>query len=109
MKKRIKSVYTYLKQVFTEFVEDDILKYSASLAYYTVFSIAPVLIIIISVCGALFGKQAIQNQLYGQINELVGSEAAIQIQETIKNIHLTGNNIFAKYGAFRIILGREPE
>ena len=104
MKKKIKSIYTYLKQVFSEFVEDDILKYSASLAYYTVFSIAPVLIIIISVCGALFGKQAIQNQLYGQINELVGSEAAIQIQETIKNIHLTGNNIFATIISLIILL-----
>ncbi len=69
MKKKIKGVYHYIKQVFTEFIEDDVLKYSASLAYYTVFSIAPVLIVIISVCGVLFGKEAIQKQLYGQINE----------------------------------------
>ncbi len=104
MKKRIIGLYTYLKQVFTEFVEDDILKYSASLAYYTVFSIAPVLIVIISVCGALFGKQAIQRQLYGHINELIGSEAAIQVQDTIKNIHLTGNNIFATIVGIIVLL-----
>jgi len=95
MKKKIITVYHYVKQVFSEFVEDDVLKYSASLAYYTIFSIAPVIIVIISVCGVLFGKEAIQNQLYGQINELVGSSAADQIQDTIKNIHLTGSNIFA--------------
>ncbi len=95
MKKKIKSVYTYLKQVFTEFAEDDILKYSASLAYYTVFSIAPVLIVIISICGKLFGKDAIQGQIYRHIKGLVGNDAAIQIQETIKNIHLTGQSIFA--------------
>lgn len=95
MKKKIKSVYTYLKQVFTEFVEDDILKYSASLAYYTVFSIAPVLIVIISICGKLFGKDAIQGQIYRHIKGLVGNDAAVQIQETIKNIHLTGQSIFA--------------
>lgn len=95
MKKKIKGVYHYIKQVFTEFIEDDVLKYSASLSYYTVFSIAPLLIIIISVCGALFGKEAIQKQLYGQINEFIGSKAANEIQDIITNIHLTGNNIFA--------------
>jgi membrane protein len=95
MKKKIKTVYSYLKQVFTEFVEDDIFKYSASLAYYTVFSLAPVLIVIISICGVLFGKEAIQGHIYGQIKGLVGNDAAVQIQETIKNIHLTGHNIYA--------------
>lgn len=104
MKKKIITVYTYLKQVFTEFVEDDILKYSASLAYYTVFSLAPLLIIIISVCGALFGKEAIQGQIYGQIKGLVGTDAAIQIQDTIKNIHLTGSSVFASVVSVIILL-----
>lgn len=104
MKKKIKGVYYYVKQVFTEFIEDDILKYSASLAYYTVFSLAPVLIVIISICGALFGREAIQGHIYGQIKGLVGGEAAIQIQDTIKNIHLTGNNIFATIISIIILL-----
>ncbi len=104
MKKKIKGIYSYLKQVFTEFIEDDILKYSASLAYYTVFSLAPVLIVIISICGVLFGKEAIQGQVYGQIKGLVGGAAAIQIQDTIKNIHLTGNNIFATIISIIVLL-----
>jgi membrane protein len=69
-----------------------------------VFSIAPVLIVIISVCGVLFGKDAIQNQVYGQINELVGSQAALQIQDTIKNIHLSGNNVFATIVSVVVLL-----
>jgi membrane protein len=104
MKKKIKNIYTYLKQVFTEFVEDNILKYSASLAYYTVFSLAPVLIVIISICGVLFGKEAIQGHIYGQIKGLVGNDAAVQIQETIKNIHLTGHNIFATIISIIVLL-----
>ncbi len=104
MKKKIITVYQYLKQVFTEFAEDNILKYSASLAYYTVFSLAPVLIVIISMCGVLFGKEAIQGQIYGQIKGLVGNDAAVQIQETIKNIHLTGNNIFATIISIVVLL-----
>jgi membrane protein len=104
MKKKIASVYRYTKQVFTEFIEDDILKYSASLAYYTVFSLAPVIIIMVSICGALFGKEAFQGHVYGQIKGLVGGEAAIQIQDIIKNIHLTGNSIFATIISIIILL-----
>ena len=95
MKRRIIGVFKYIKQVFSEFANDNILKYSASLAYYTIFSLAPLLIIIISVCGSLFGKDAIEGHIYSQIKGLIGSEAAIQVQETIKNIHYTGHNFFA--------------
>jgi len=104
MKKKIITVYQYLKQVFTEFVEDSILKYSASLAYYTVFSLAPVLIVIISICGVLFGKEAIQGHIYSQIKDLVGNDAAVQIQDTIKNIHLTGHSVFATIVSIVILL-----
>ncbi len=104
MKKKIITVYQYLKQVFTEFIEDNILKYSASLAYYTVFSLAPVLIVIISICGVLFGKEAIRGQIYSQIKGLVGNDAAVQIQDTIKNIHLTGHNVFATMVSIVVLL-----
>ena len=104
MKKKIISVYTYFKQVFTEFLEDDILKYSASLAYYTIFSLAPMLIVIISLSGLLFAKEAMQGHIYGQIKDLVGPEAAIQIQDIIKNIHTTGHGFFASVVSIVILL-----
>lgn len=104
MRKKIKSGWTYLKQVFSEFKGDNILKYSASLAYYTVFSIAPVLLIIISFFGLLFGKDAIQGDIYKQIKGLVGRDAAGQIQDIIKNIHLTGHNLFATIISLIILL-----
>jgi len=78
------------------------LKYSASLAYYTVFSLAPMLIIMITICGALFGKEAIEGRVYVEIKDLVGGPAAMQIQDTIKNIHLTKNSPFAS--VFSIIV-----
>ncbi|MEP6596423.1 MAG: YihY/virulence factor BrkB family protein [Ginsengibacter sp.] len=104
MKKKIITIYTYFKQVFSEFFEDDILKYSASLAYYTIFSLAPMLIVIISLSGMLFGKEAMQGHIYAQIKDLVGSEAAIQIQEIIKNIHITGGGFFASTASIVILL-----
>lgn len=96
--------FRYLKQVFKEFSADDILKYSASLAYYTVFSIAPLLVIVITLSGLFFGKEAVQGQVYEQLNQLIGSVAAMQVQDTIKNIHLIGNNFFASMVSIVILL-----
>ena len=94
----------YTKQVFKEFSADNILKYSASLAYYTVFSIAPLLVVITALFGWFFGKEAMEGQIYQQLNSFVGSKAAIQIQDMIKNVHLTGNNFFATIVSIGILL-----
>ncbi|WP_374951671.1 YihY/virulence factor BrkB family protein [Mucilaginibacter sp.] len=91
----MKTIFNFFKEVFSGFTDDKALKFSASLSYYTVFSIAPFLAIIISVSGFFFNKQAIQGELYPQIHELVGDSAAIQIQDMITNIHLSGNSFFA--------------
>lgn len=75
-----------LKRAATEFIADNGLKLSASLSYYTIFSIGPILIIIISLTGIFYGKEAVQGRIYWQIKGLVGSSAALQIQEIIQNI-----------------------
>ncbi len=95
MKQHAISVFSYIKKVFGEFSADSILKYSASLAYYTVFSIAPLVVIITTVSAIFFGKEAVQGQVYEQLAGLIGDDAAVQIQDIIKNIHLSGNNFFA--------------
>lgn len=74
------------RQAITDFVADNGMKLSASLSYYTVFSLGPVLIIMISLAGIFFGRDAVRGKLFYQINGLVGNEAAQQIQEIIKNI-----------------------
>lgn len=95
MRKRVITIYGYLKQVANEFISDNVLKYSASLAYYTIFSLIPMLIIIIAICGIVFGKEAIQGEIYNQIKNLLGNKASIQIQEGIKIIHLSGQSMMA--------------
>ena len=106
IKKKFVFLYHFIKQVIAEFIDDNVMKYSASLAYYTVFSLAPMLIIIISICGALFGRVAVQGQIYGEIKDLVGSSAALQIQENIKNIHLTKDTPVATiFSAIVLVIG----
>jgi membrane protein len=95
-----------LKDTFNAFIEDNAIKLSASLSYYTVFSLPPLSIIILSVTGLFFGKDAVRGQFFGQINGLVGNDAASQIQETIKNIELSDSNVFATFfGAIMLLIG----
>ena len=75
-----------LKKTYQEFDDDNAIKLSASLSYYTIFSLPPLLIIIMSIFSVFFGREAVTGRFFGQINGMVGNEAAIQIQETIKNI-----------------------
>jgi len=95
-----------LKNTFLEFLEDDAIKLSAALSYYTIFALPPLLIIIITICGFFFGEEAVTGQLYGQINELVGNEAATQIQEAIKNVQLSDSNVFVTiFGVVMLLIG----
>jgi membrane protein len=93
-------------RTFVNFNDDNGLKLSASLAYYTIFSIAPLLILIISLAGIFFGEDAAENKLYPQIAHYVGSAAALQIQDFLKSIHLSGkSNIGVTIGIIALFLG----
>ena len=106
MKKYAIGFFKFNKQVISEFIADNVLKYSASLAYYTILSFAPLLIIMLYVTGILFGKEAIRGELYAEIKGLVGSDAAIQVQTAIQNIHLSPDNFFASsIGVIVLLVG----
>lgn len=83
------------KDTFNGFIDDGALRLSASLSYYTIFSLPPLLIIIITLSGIFFGADAVSGKIFGQINGLVGNSAALEIQETLKNIKLSNNSNFA--------------
>lgn len=77
------------------FLEDRVLKLSAALAYYTIFSIAPLLLITISVISLFLGDAAVENRLVPEIREYVGDKAADQIQDFIAKTQLSGNSVLA--------------
>jgi membrane protein len=78
-------VWRLTKRAAIKWYEDDCLTLGAALAYYTVFSLAPVLVIAIAVAGALFGREAAQGEIVGQIRGLVGEEGATAIQSLIES------------------------
>ena len=92
---KIKNFRQLLKVAFTGFRRHKVLKLSASLAYYTIFSIGPMLLVVIFFSNLFSGRQAIEGEIYSQINGMVGKGAAIQIQEIIKNASVSGNDFMA--------------
>lgn len=60
--------------------DDNVPRLGASLAYYTLFAIAPVLLVAIAIAGAVFGAEAVRGQIVGQIDQLVGREGARAVQ-----------------------------
>ena len=102
----IKTAFTILKDTYQGFLVNRALKLSASLSYYTIFSLAPLLLLMISLASLFLGQEAIQGQVFGEINGLIGNEAAAQIQEVIKNTALSGKTTFSIFiGSLTLFLG----
>ncbi|HZF62834.1 MAG TPA: YihY/virulence factor BrkB family protein [Chitinophagaceae bacterium] len=101
-----KGVWSLLKDAFNGFVDDKVIKLSGALAYFTVFSIGPMLIVIIFFADIFYGRAAIEGTVFSQIQDLVGSSAAEQIQETIKSASLSGKGaVTGVLGVITLIIG----
>lgn len=106
MKFSPKDIWPITKQSFADFIDNKVFKLSAALAFYTIFSLPAMLIIVISVSDIFYGRAAIEGTLYHQIAEFVGTEAALQIQETIRSAALSQSSTFATIvGIITLLVG----
>jgi membrane protein len=104
--KAFKNGLTILKAAFNGFINDLALKYSASLAYYTIFSLAPLLLLLISLAGIFMAKDAAQGKVFHEINGIVGNDAAQQIQDMIRRLEMSGKStISVIIGVITLIIG----
>lgn len=91
---------------FNGFMNDRCLKLSAALSYYTLFSIAPLLLILIYLAGKIYGQEAFQGRVFEEIHGFIGGEAALQIQEIIQNAAIKGSSPWAIIvGAITLFVG----
>lgn len=101
-----KSIWSITKQSFSDFIDNRVFKLSAALAFYTLFSLPAMLIIIISVSNIFYGRSAIEGTLYNQISDFVGVDAALQIQQTIRAAATAQGNRFATIiGGITLLFG----
>src|SRR5688500_20242811 len=64
--------------------DDDCTRLGASLAYYTLFAIAPVLLVATAIAGMVFGAEAVRGEIVGQLDQLVGHEGAQAVQSLLE-------------------------
>jgi membrane protein len=102
-----KIVIRLLKETFAEWQKDKVPLLAASLAYYTVFSIAPLLLIAISIAGAFFGEDAVRGEIFGQIQGLVGKEGASTIQSMLQGTQKpnSGGTVTTIFGIVTLLIG----
>ena len=102
-----KALWGVLNQTFSEWNADKAPMLGAALAYYTVFSLAPLLVIAIAMVGIIFGREAAQGQIFEQVSGLIGEEGGSAIQEMVKNaaVNDSGGILASLVGVAALLLG----
>jgi len=99
-------VLASLKNSFKGFSDHKVTKLSASLAYFTTFSLGPLLIVIIFIAGRILGEEAAQGSVFNQIKDFIGVDASAQIQTIIKNAAISGKSgMAAIIGVITLLIG----
>ena len=91
----LNSAWTMLKETVMDFISDNCLSRGASIAYYTIFSIGPILLIVIAIAGFVFGQEAARGAIVGQLQGLMGREAAQTVQTALASAGKTGSGVIA--------------
>ena len=82
---RPRQIWQVTRDIFRQWQNDEPFQLAAALAYYTIFSLAPLLLIVIAVAGSIFGREAAQNQVFEAIQGLVGRDGARAIQDMVRH------------------------
>ena len=93
-----------LKKTVAEVKDDDVTSLSAAIAYYTVFSLPPLLVVIVGVAGAVFGVDRVEAAIAGQVGSLLGPEGAREIRTMIENASSLGSGTGAKVAGLAALL-----
>jgi membrane protein len=103
---RPKSTFALLRATYSEWSRDKAPRMSAALAYYTIFSLAPILVIAVAIAGLVFGVQAAQGEITEQIQGLIGLDGAKAVQVMIQSAHKPAHGAIASViGVLALLLG----
>lgn len=106
MKIKIKEIPRLLKTAFKEWFSKDPFKESAVIAYYAIFSLPGLLVLIITIAGYVFGREAVNNQITHQVAGVFGEDTSVQIQEMVAKASETKNSVIATIlGVITILVG----
>lgn len=99
------SLWILLKTTFEEWNADNAARLAAALAYYTIFSMAPLLVIVVAIAGLFYGREAAQGQLLAEIQRYINNRDAAELIETaVKNARVPTTSAFATLAGFALLL-----
>ncbi len=84
-----------LRATYSKWSDHDAPRLGAALAYYTLLSIAPLLILLVVICGLFFDKSTVERSILQQIQQIAGPSSATTLKMVIENAHSTGTGVFA--------------
>lgn len=99
-----KALFTIAKNSVTEFLNNNSLRLAAALAYNTIFSLPPLLFIMLLAIGSFFGEEALSGQLYAQSKDALGEDAAKEIQTMINNLNAQENKGMMKWVGYGMLI-----
>lgn len=92
---RMKKIWLLIKTTIESWNNDYAPSMGAALSFYTLFSIAPLLLIVLSIIGLIFGEEAARGEIVGQLQNLMGEQGAMAVQALLQNVNKPTEGIFA--------------
>ncbi|AKJ29614.1 YihY/virulence factor BrkB family protein [Caldimonas brevitalea] len=100
----LKQAWSLIRQAVSAWVDDKASSMGAALAYYTVFSMAPLLVIVISVAGLVFGEEAARGEILAELRGLMGDDGAQAIQALLESANKPVRSTLAAVGSIVALL-----
>ncbi|MBC7861049.1 MAG: YihY/virulence factor BrkB family protein [Burkholderiaceae bacterium] len=102
----MKDIWILIKAAASSWSDDYAPSMGAALAYYTMFSIAPLLLIVISIAGLIFGVEAARGEIVGQLQDLMGRQGAEAVQGLLESVNKPAQGVTATIiGAVLLLIG----
>jgi membrane protein len=102
----IKDILNVIKATFSAWIDDQAPSMGAALAYYTVFSIAPLLLIVISIAGLIFGAEVARGEIFAQLQDLMGKTEALAVQSMLESVSKPTESVTAAIiGVVLLLIG----
>ena len=100
----LKDLWKMLLEVYDDWSDDKASRLAAALAFYTVLSLAPVLVIVIAIAGFVFGAPAVREEIADTIQSLVGRDGADAIKMVMENAAMPGHNTLAETAGMLVLI-----
>jgi membrane protein len=102
----VKDLWKLSTSAFASWIDDYAQSMGAALAFYTMFSIAPLLLIVIAIAGLVFGEQAARGEIMVQLQDMLGAQGAMAVQALLESVHQPRESITATlFGVVLLLVG----